>query len=172
MKRMVMVAFAVAIGASMTGCVALKSTMVDPKTGATYDCSSVGGGLVGVPIAFGMRQECEEKLKKMGLVPLEEFTKSGGTISGVVAPPSVLSVDSDPPGASVYAGPDKDNAKSFIGTTPLKLTNQKGRLWGRECYKLTKDGFIDSTAYCYEEVFGDRTVPVKLEAKAQQQAEK
>lgn len=159
MKRLAGILMA---GALLSGCVATNSTLVDPNTGTPYNCSAGGFGFIGVPVALAIQANCEKQMKDMGYVSMAEFQKSGGKISDKPVERSILTVISEPSGASILVGPNSDTVQTRLGTTPYQLQNPNGRLWAKECYQLKKDGYHDTEVRCYDQVLGDRAIEMSL----------
>ena len=166
MKFMLIVA-AVAVLAS--GCASLNSPMVNPNTGQVQNCEAFGFGFIGVPMAYGIVNECEEKLTKAGFVKMDEYQKSGQSlpVQAATHQPGKLSIVTDPPDCIVYAGQTKDNVTQKLGLSPYNLNRPPAAgLWRYECYKATKDGYFDSAPECFEPTTGDRNVKLVLSKKS------
>ena len=140
-----------ASAAVLTGCAVKNTLLVHPATGEIKGCSSSGWGWVGTPMALAMHGSCTDTLRSIGFIPLDEVE------------PSVLVIETDPPGAQIFAGPT-DNDLRPIGNTPLKFPHpQRSRSWAAECYQARMPGFKDSTIDCRTPTWGDRNVTLKLE---------
>lgn len=166
MKRMVVVMVAAAIGASMAGCVSKQSTLVDPKTGTPQSCEANGFGWLGVPMALAMQAECESNAKKAGMVPIAEYQAAGGRVVSPGGLESSLIIDSEPPGAEIYAGKTPDATVVRIGKTPYKLANIRSSAWAKECYRSVLDGYKGETQ-CFDQVTGDRKIHFALQKEGE-----
>ena len=155
-----------AVAVALSGCASLQTVMVSPDGGKVSNCEAFGFGLLGVPIAYSIVDECEKKSKAAGMVTMEEFAKNGGTLQAQPDNSGVFKIDTDPAGATIYSGDSKDSVNIKLGVAPFTLSHRKGiNAWEKECYKATKDGFFDSSVECFERAPGDRIVKLTLAAK-------
>lgn len=137
--------------ALLYGCVTPNTMLVNPSTGEVQSCSASGWGYVGAPLAQMSHNKCVENLKSIGYKPVE----------GVE--PSVLRIETTPPGADLYVGPEKDRLDK-IGVAPISRTHpNNSRMWSAECYQAKLRGYKDSEIVCKNQVWGDRYVHLELE---------
>lgn len=106
-------------------------------------------------MALAMHSSCKDSLRTIGYIPMDEIE------------PAVLSIDSAPTGAQVFAGPTAAELKP-IGVAPMKIPHPKNnRGWLPECYQAKKPGHGDSAVDCRGKEWGDRdvTLPLKTPEK-------
>jgi hypothetical protein len=143
-----------AVGLTVTvlaGCVAPNTMLVNPSTGEMMNCSASGWGWAGAPLAQHTHDKCVESLESAGYLPMEDVE------------PGRISITSDPTGAKIYAGPDRDSL-DYVGTTPHQAVHpNNSRMWVRECYQVRKEGYAASEVECRNEKWGDRSVKFELD---------
>lgn len=140
-----------AVASILSACVTPNAMLVNPSTGEIRNCSASGWGWAGAPLAEASFHSCVNGLKSIGYIPMDEVT------------PATLEVDSDPPGAKIFAGPQEDRLE-YIGTTPYRMVHPNGsRMWSRECYQVKKEGYTDSEITCRNKHWGDREISFHLQ---------
>ena len=140
----------VCAAAFVSGCAVKNTLHVHPATGEIRGCSASGWGWIGTPMALAMHGSCKDSLRSIGYIPLDDVQ------------PGVLTIETDPPGAQLFAGPtDKDLRP--MGKSPVKLFHpQRSRSWVAECYQAKLAGYKDSEIDCRAPIWGDRSVSLKL----------
>ena len=56
----------------LSSCASLNTPMVNTETGQIHNCEAFGFGIIGVPMAYGLIDECEKKMQKAGYVKASE----------------------------------------------------------------------------------------------------
>ncbi|MBU4276246.1 MAG: hypothetical protein KKC30_05855 [Proteobacteria bacterium] len=156
------------------GCVAPSQVMVNPDTGATMDCSTVGWGWLGAPLALVAHEQCKERYKSLGFITSEDYQARSNSPRDYTSSrtASKLIITSDPVGVPVFAGKNSDKTDVFIGYTPIELRHPGGgKLWNAECYKVKWGKNKDSRIICKPREYGDRTVFFKSDEAQIQEKE-
>jgi hypothetical protein len=66
------------LASSMAGCASV-STPMKHADGRVINCSAMGMGLIGTPVALAMRENCVSNARVNGFVPLDEGGPAPGT---------------------------------------------------------------------------------------------
>jgi len=122
----------------LAGCNAQTHMFVDPTNLNRYSrCWAEGGGAAGAGLAAGAFDECEAKLKSMGLRPVEE--KSGGmTRKSMITPVTVMRA---PDGSETRCEATADRAAFEVPGTGYKYMNRAVQA-ERDCIeRLKRQGY-------------------------------
>lgn len=126
----------------LTGCASYSAVMMGP-TGDAMRCSGAGAGLIGVALASSTFNQCNEDLKRMGYLPMEE----AGYV-GVVFPLEAK------PGEEIVVG-------RVLADSPAEKAGIKG---GDVIAKI--DGQAPSGGKdCANLMFGRKDTTVRLDVK-------
>lgn len=76
----------------LAGCAAPSKVMINPKTGHQIDCSTWGIGWLGTPVAIAAYQDCINKSRALGYIPMkdEELTGPPKFMASAIPPVSVM----------------------------------------------------------------------------------
>lgn len=78
--------------------------------------------------------------------------------------PTTIEFTSNPPGATIYAGPAPERLAELNGKTPLTISLAEGMLYFKpEYYQLSLDGYEESPVMFKDNTIGRRTVHVDLQ---------